>query len=273
MKRLLFLLVAFLYCNATWLAVVWTRDVFHPVIALFLILLIPIGPGVVLFLIFSRYVSDDWSAVFVGAGVLIPVVFLFTGATRIPDYLAFVRQGRPAFDGRIADVTKDDGALFYSVRGFAIKDPRAGHFGASYSSSTRKNSTSHAKHFVIPLFANPADPMPRAWIFGSYTTGGLRVDDGAYGLYGLDQTGLLERARGAVIHGVRMAGDEARGAVSQYLRKMQLPGIDEPIILRPVDQPAAEFYGTGERQLQGFTVALNLLFLGVCIYASRAPRA
>ena len=182
-----------------------------------------------------------------------------------------MQHGRPAFDGRAADV-RDDGSLFYSVRDFVVKDVNEGHFGASYSSTTRKSTTTHAKHFVIPLFAKAADTQPRAWMFGSYTTGSLRVDDGAGGIYGLDQTSLLRRARGDVIHGLKIGDDEARRAVSQYLRKMSLPSGGEPIILRPVDQPAAEFYRIGEIQFWSFTAALNVLFLGVCIYGSRAPR-
>jgi hypothetical protein len=272
MKRLLFLVVALLYCNATWLAVVWGRESFHAFIAFLLIFLIPITTGVVLFLVFHTYVSEDWSAVFVGAGVLIPMVFMFTYATRMPDYVAFVRHGRPAFDGRLADV-KDDGSMFYSVRDFVVKNARDGHFGASYSSSTRKNSTTYSKHFVIPLFEHAADPTPRAWLFGSYRTGSLRVDDGTHGIYGLDQTRLPQRARGDVIHGLRMADEDARRAVSQYLRKMNLPAGGEPIVLRPVDQSAAEFYRTGEIQLWAFTAALNVLFLGVCVYASRDSHA
>ncbi len=267
-KRLLFLIVALLYCNATWQAVVWGREFFWAFVAFLLIFLIPIVSGVALFLIFYRHVSEDWAAVFVGGGVLIPVVFMFTFATRMGDYVVFVQHGRPAFDGRIADA-RDDGSLFYSVRDFVVKDPDDGHFGTSYTSTTRKSSTTHAKHFVIPLFANATDPLPRAWMFGSYGTGSLRVDDGAGGIYGLDQTSLLKRSRGDVIHGLKMADADADRAVYQYLKKMKLPTGGEPLVLRPVNQPAAEFYRTAEIQYWVFTAALNVLFLGVCIYGSR----
>jgi hypothetical protein len=131
MKRLLFLLVALIYCNATWQAVEWGREFFWAFVAFLLIFLIPIVSGVALFLIFYRHVSEDWAAVFVGGGVLIPVVFMFSFATRMGDYVAFVQHGRPAFDGRIADA-KDDGSLFYSVRDFVVKDPDDGHFGTSH---------------------------------------------------------------------------------------------------------------------------------------------
>ena len=272
MKRLLFLLVALAYCNVTWQAVVWGRDAFPAFLAFLLIFLIPIAGGVVLFLIFNAHVSEDWSAVFLGAGVLFPVVFMFTYATRMPDYVAFVKSGRHAFDGRLSDI-RDDGSMFYSVRDFVVKDARAGHFGTSYSSTTRKSSTTHSKHFVIPLFEHSADDTPRAWMFGSYSSGSLRVDDGGHGIYGLDQTRLLRRARGNVIHGLRVADDDARRAVSQYFRKMNLAEVGEPIVLRPVDQPAAEFYRTGEIQWWVFTALVNILFLGVCAHASRGDGA
>lgn len=268
MKRLVFLVVALAYCNVSWQAVVWGRQYVPAFVAFLLIFLMPITLGVVLFLIVHRYVSDDWAGVFVGAGVLIPVVFMATYATRIPDYVAFVSRGRPSFDGRLADATHD-GALFYSVRDFVVKNTGDGHFGTSYSSTSRKSSTTHTKHFVIPLFANPSDDVPRVWMFGSYSAGSLRVDDGTHGIYGLDQTRLPAQAGGEVIHGLRIEDDDARRAVAQYLRKMSLAGDGDPIVLRPVNQPAAEFYRTGEIQLSVFTAVLNLVFLGVCIYGSR----
>ena len=46
MKRLLFLLVALIYCNATWQAVVWGREFFWAFVAFLLIFLIPIVSGV-----------------------------------------------------------------------------------------------------------------------------------------------------------------------------------------------------------------------------------
>jgi hypothetical protein len=107
-------------------------------------------------------------------------------------------------------------------------------------------------------------------MFGSYSAGSLRVDDGAGGIYGLDETSLLRRSRGDVIHGLKMADEDARRAVYQYLKKMKLPTGGEPLVLRPVDQPAAEFYRIGEIEYWVFTAALNVLFLGVCIYGSRA---
>jgi hypothetical protein len=273
MKRLLFLLVAFVYCNVMWQAVVWGRDFFHSFIALLLIFIVPITAGVVLFLIFNKYVNEDWSAVFVGAGILIPVIFMFTFATRMPDYVAFVRDGKPAFDGRIADVA-DDASRFYTLRDFAFKSPRDGHFGASYSSTSRKSSTTYSKHFVVPLFVNPDDARPRVWLFASYTTGSLRVDDGDYGIYGLDETSLQRRLRGDVVHGLRIKDSDARDAVAHYLKKMNLADDgSEPIVLSPVDQAANEFYRIGEYQFWGFTAVFNVLFLGVCFYASRGSES
>lgn len=267
MKNLLFLIVGFLYCNVTWQSIVWLYGLVPSFIGLVLVFVIPIALGVGLFLYFNAKVDENMSAIFVGAGILIPVVYMFSFATRMPDYVRYVETGRHTFVGRPADIS-DRSAVFYEIREFVAGKVDNGEFGVSYSVTSRKSSTTHSKHFVVPIFDAADTTSPRAFAFATYTGGSSEIDGGQRGLYGFDQTLLRQRIGRENLSGRKVSDDNAVKAVADYVQKRGANPEPAPLIIELVDESAADYFKTGAFHFWSMTAILNLIFMGVCFYAS-----
>ena len=267
MNRAKYLLIAFLFCNLTWQVLVWGNHFLHPALGVLTVFLLPIFVGVAIYLIFLNDFDDDWWVVFFAAGVLLPVFYFSSYATRAPEYVEFVWSGYHQYAGKIGEIPNGE-PLFYELTDFALKDAKAGEFGVSYSSRSHKSSTTHSKHFVVPLFDKNDQSMPRAWLFDTYKTGSSRADNGDGGFYGFDRTSLKKAGGASTLYAKKVGSYDADRAVRQYLKKMNLPAIENPLVLEMVDEPAESYYRKGKIFFWIWTVLLNIGFMGFSIYTS-----
>lgn len=270
MNRALYLLIVFIFSNLTWQIIIWGNDLVHPLLGIALVLVFPIFAGVAVYLIFLDKIDDDWSTIFLASGVLFPIFYWSLYATRAPEYVRFVHSGYHRFAGAVGEINSSE-PLFYELSDFHVKDAKSGAFGVSYSSSSRKSSTTHAKHFVVPLFdKNNAIAAPRLWLVDTYKTGSSRADSGDHGIYGFEKTRLGGGALNAsTLYAKRANSYDAQRAVQQYLKKMNLPPDENPLILELVDEPAQEYYRKGKIYLLIWTFFFNLFYLGASAYVSR----
>jgi hypothetical protein len=267
MNRAKYLLIAFLFCNLTWQILVWGIHFLHPVLGVLMVFLLPVFLGIAVYVIFPGDFDDDWAVVFFASGVLFPIFYFSSYATRAPEYVEFVYSGYQKYAGKIVEIQNHE-PLFYELTDFAVKDAKAGEFGASYSSSSQKSSTTYAKHFVVPLFDKNDSSAPRAWLFGTYKSGSSRIDNGDAGYYGFDRTSLGKARTASTLYAKKVSSYDAERAVAQYLKKMNLPAVSEPLVLEMVDEPAESYYRRGKIFFWIWTGFLNMGFMGFSFYIS-----
>lgn len=260
MKKPLFIITGLVYANLTWQTIVWAFDLMPFALGAFgLVIVFPVLMAVLVYL-FVTFVLDgeDWSFALLVPVILFPALYGVSHLTRMTDYVRFVHSGRQVFRGRVAELERS-GAMFYELSGY-----RASHddVGVAYSSRTQKSSTSNAKHFAMALFAEEKAGAPRAWLCGGYNSGSTRADDGRFGLYGIEKSGLAAPPAGEVIYARRIFEDGCRQAVRQYEEKMGLAPSAAPLLLELEDETADEYYAAGRRHFWVFAVLINVLYLG-----------
>jgi hypothetical protein len=267
--KFLFPAIILVHCNVTWLIVVWSFDLLHWLAAFLLVIVFPIFASVAVGGLALSKIGDDLMAVVAAASILFPIVYGVSHATRMPDYVRFVHSGRDAFQGAVSEIESGT-HLFYALDDFLIKNLKTEEeFGVSYSSTTRKSSTTHAKHFAVPVFdAKEPDAPPRLWLCDTYKSGSLRSDNYEYNLYGFEKTSLSQSLNPATLYGKRGGSDDCRRAVAQYLTKKNAPPlIEKPLLLELVGEPPEDYYRTARRHYWMMTAVLNLLFLGLSFFS------
>lgn len=267
MSRVKYLLIVFLFCNLIWQILVWGNHFLHPTVAALAVFLLPLFLGIAVYAIFLDDFEDDWGVVFFASFILFPVLYFSSFMTRAPEYVEFVYSGYQTYAGKVGEIPNGE-PLFYELTDFAIKDAKAGEFGASYSSKTQKSTTTHSKHFVVPLFDKNDQSQPRAWLFDTYKSGSLRADNGDAGYYGFENTNLSKPLNAATLYAKRVASYDANKAIVQYLKKMNLPKVETPLVLELVDEPAESYYRRGKIFFWIWTVLLNIGFMGFSFYIS-----
>jgi hypothetical protein len=273
MTRAKFLLIGFIFCNLTWQILVWGIHFVHPWLGMILVILLPVLLGVVVYLVFLIKADDDWTMVFLISVIFFPIFYFSLHATRAPEYVEFVHDGYRYYAGGVGEINSAD-AKFYELTDFALKDAKAGEFGASYGASTRKSSTTHTKNFVVPLFDKNDLSAPRAWLFDSYHSRGSRIDNGDHGYYGFDRTDLSKPHMVSTLYAKKVSSDGADGAIAQYLNKKNLPPARDALVLEIVDEPAESYYRKGKIYLWIWTFLLNLCFMGFSFSTSgKTPKS
>jgi hypothetical protein len=263
MKKLLFPLGLFIYVNLTWQIMVWGEYLIPSIGKIILFFLFPIAFATGLFLFFEVKLDDQRSYFFLAAGILMIAFFgLGIYATRISDYTRYVYGYEGFFQGQMSELDENS-YLFYTINGFLIKNLNDGEFGVSYSRLSRKNSTTHYKHFAIPVFDEKNPAQPKLWLCSTYSSGSSRVDDYNYSIHGFKETGLGKALNVSTIYGKKLIDTDCSNAAYQYLKKKNLERIENPLILWLVNETAEEYYQSSKRHFWILIILLNILFFGI----------
>lgn len=263
MKRLLFPLCLFIYVNLIWQIWLWGEYIFPSIIQVVVFFLFPLFFGTGLFLIFEVKLNDSRSYFFLGVGILMIAFFgLSAYATRILDYTKFVYGYEGLFEGQISEIDERP-YLFYTANSFLIKNLGEGEFGVSYSITSRKNSTSHYKHFAIPVFDEKNPTQPKLWLCTTYSSGSLKADDNTYSIYGFKETKLSKSLNVSTIYGIKLIDEHCSNAANQYLKKKNLERNENPLLLSLVNETAEEYYQSSKKHFWILIILLNILFFGI----------
>lgn len=262
MKTFLLYFCAFIYCNLTWQIIVWSNDLLHSFIGLLFVFIFPIFSGVAIYLFLTlKLEEEDRGGAFIIAGLLIPILYMVSYATRMPEYVKFVHSGYSSFSGDVSGVNSNE-YVFYTLKGFEIKNLKDGEFSVSYSSYKPKSSTTYYKHFVIPVFDAKNVGEPKVWLCAAYKSQTIS-DDYKYNLYGFDKTGLSKSIYSDIISGIAIRDYDCDRAILQYQKKFNLPKTENTLILDVKDETAEVYYEKARFHFWIFTGSMNLFFLAL----------
>lgn len=205
--------------------------------------------------------------------VIVPLLYLASVETRLPDFVRFNERPESFFSGSLTDL-KDANADFYEIRGFSREKIKKDRFGVSYSMQSSKGGGSrYTDHFVLPVFDNTDISEPRLWVFKSFPSIYIpQRDSDEFVMDGLELKAFREQLGSDVIFGRKTEYSDTRNALSEYRAKFKMSDQEPSLIIELLDEKPQDYFCMAAAHFWLLTAGLNLMFLGLCFLAGLMHR-
>lgn len=269
MKRILAALTVLLYCNLVWQIMLWCFDVLHPVLSFLLILAFPIAGAIgASYLIYWITGDDNWMLPILVSAVLFPALFGFAHFTRTPDYVRYVHSGGDVFRGDAAGIDRPD-HVYYEIYTASIS---AQEFGVAYDSTRpRQSTTTYYKYFAVPIRDARTGTLKDAFLCG-WKRGGIPIDEGAGGSYGIEESGVLKAAVADPLYARKISEMNCTRAAQNYYKKTGQSPAQAALILELESESAHEYYASARLHFWIMAAVLNAIFITLLVFVYRAER-
>lgn len=259
-------LIVLVYFNVVWQVMLWCYDLVHPVLGFLLVIVFPVFAGIAVYLVLLDRAPEAWIIPLLVSTILFPVLYGVSHLTRLPDYLKYVRTSGDFFEGNVAEINSLS-HIYYTLNNAEV---RAAEFGTSYDTTRpRQSTTTFHKYFAMPVFDKDNGASRGIFVCDSIKSG-IRIDNGAGGSYGLDETELTHVS--SVLYGRKIVGASCDRAARVWFAKSGKEVTERPLILEIENETATEYYRMARIHFWAFTVLLNALFITLFAFVYRANK-
>lgn len=268
MKRPLAALIILLYFNLVWQVMLWCFDLAHPILAFLLILAFPVIAAVGLSFIVNRIAGESWMIPVLVSAILFPALYGISHLTRMPDYIRYVHSSGDVFRGKVSDIDSA-GYIYYELEN-ALIDTKD--FGTAYGTTKpRQSTTTYYKYFAVPIRDAQNNEAKTPFLCDS-KSGGIPIDNGAGGPYGMSETGLKNFSGAGTLYCRRITEMNCARAAANYYEKAGLAAPQAPVILELESESAGHYYASARLHFWLVTGLLNAVFITMLVFVYRADK-